>query len=596
VVSFAEPSRLALLVLPALASLLAVYRHRRRRAQQRRLASPGVWIRLLGGLPATGVARLLMWCGAAALIVLALARPQWGEQPKEESVRTRDLVVALDVSDSMRCEDVRPSRLTRSIETLQRLLPQLEGNRLAVVIFSGDAYPLVPLTTDLSAVGVFLDGVEAGMVALPGSNLERAVSASLELLPDEGEGRVLMLFSDGENLQGDVDAATEALKNAGVGLVALVAGTERGGPIPETDQNGGVHYKRDINGQPVVTRAHPEVLEAIADQLDGEVVSLSDTDVVREVAAAIDKVRTREVTETQTVRRIERFPVFLAAAAALLFLGFALSPWRRLAVAALVVAIALPGVAAAQSVAPAKSAPAVQSPAAADAADEAPLPKASWWQRLIPGGERRLARSGLAKWNAGDMEAATTAFSGAADLEPEAADRLYDLGTTLAATGRFDAAQPLLEEAAEGGARDAAFNSGTAALEQSEAESALEWLRRAMIANPDDLGAKHNYELALRMLEEQQKQQQQDQQQDQQQQKDQEKDKDKDKDKDQQEQGDQQQPTPTPSPSPGQQGAAPTPTPNPNQPLFAALDRAEADAREAMRSPTPQAGKVEKDW
>jgi tetratricopeptide (TPR) repeat protein len=338
-----------------------------------------------------------------------------------------------------------------------------------------------------------------------------------------------------------------------------------------------------------VTRAHPEVLQSIADQLDGEVVSLSDTDVVREVATAIEKVRTREVTETRTVRRIERFPVFLAAAAGLLFLGFALPPWRRLAVAAVALVVAVPGVATAQSVAPAKSAPAVQAPAATDAAEEEPLPKASWWQRLIPGGERRLARSGLAKWNAGDLEGATAAFSGAADLQPEAPDRLYDLGTSLAASGRLDAAQPLLEEAAEGGARDAAFNSGTAALEQSEVESALEWLRRAMIANPDDLGAKHNYELALRLLEEQQKQQQQDQQQDQQQE-------DQDKDKDQQKDGDQQQPTPTPSPSPGQQGAAPTPTPNPNQPLFAALDRAEADAREAMQSPTPQAGKVEKDW
>jgi Ca-activated chloride channel family protein len=592
VVTFAEPSRMALLALPALAAVVAVYRHRRRRAQQRRLASPGVWVRLLGGVPATGLARLLMWCGAAALIVLALARPQWGEQPNEESVRTRDLVVALDVSDSMRCEDVRPSRLTRSIETLQRLLPQLEGNRLAVVVFAGDAYPLLPLTTDLSAVGVFLDGVEPGMVALPGSNLERAVATSLELLPDEGEGRVLMLFSDGENLQGDVDAATEDLKTAGVGLVGLVAGTERGGPIPEADQDGGVHYKRDSGGQPVVTRAHPEVLRAIADQLDGEVVSLSDADVVREVAAAIEQVRTREVTETQTVRRIERFPVFLAAAAVLLFLGFALSPWRRLAVAALVVAIAAPGIATAQSVAPATSAPAVQAPAATDAAGEAPLPKASWWQRLIPGGVRRLARSGIAHWSAGDLEGATVAFAGAADLEPEAPDRLYDLGTALAANGQYDTAQPLLEEAAEGGARDAAFNSGTAALEQSEVESALEWLRRAMIANPDDLGAKHNYELALKMLEEQKQQQEQDQQQD----KEQPQDKDQEKDQDQQENGDQAQPTPTPSPSAGQQGAAPTPTPNPNQPLFAALDRAEADAREAMRSPTPQVGKVEKDW
>lgn len=584
--TFAEPSRLALLALPAAAAVLALFRHRRRRGQQRRLASPGVWVRLLGGVPATGLTRLLLWCGAAALIVLALARPQWGDQPHEESVRTRDLVVALDVSASMRCEDVRPSRLARSVETILRLLPQLEGNRVAVVVFAGDAYPLVPLTTDLGAVGVFLEGVEAGMVALPGSNLQQAVDASLELLPDEGEGRVLMLFTDGENLQGDVATATETLAAAGVGLVGVVAGTEDGGPIPEPDRNGGVHYKRDSGGQPVVTRARPEVLEAIADKLDGEVVSLSDTDVVQEVAAAIDQVRTREVIATRTVRRIERFPVFLAAAAVMLFVGFVLSPWRRLAAASFVLVIALPGGAAAQSAAPAGGAPRMQAPQPTEASADAPLPTAPWWQRLVPGGVRRLARSGIAQWSVGDREGATAAFAGAADLDPEAPDRLYDLGTALATTGRLETAQDLLAKAAAGGARDAAFNSGTAALEQAQVEAALEWLKRAMIANADDLDAKHNYELALKMLEQQQNQQEQQQDQEQQDEEDQ-------QDQQEQQENEDQQQTPTPSAG---QGAVPTPTPNPNQPLFAALDRAEADAREAMRSPTPQAGKVEKDW
>jgi len=302
-------------------------------------------------------------------------------------------------------------------------------------------------------------------------------------------------------------------------------------------------------------------------------------------------VRTREVTETRTVRLIERFPVFLAAAAALLFIGFALSPWRRLATAAFLLAITIPGVGSAQSAAPASGAPQLQAQPPADDGAQTPLATASWWQRLVPGGVRRLARSGIAHWSVGDLEGATTDFAGAVDLEPEAPDRLYDLGTSLAATGRYDTAQPLLEKAAEGGARDAAFNSGTSALEQAQVEAALEWLKRAMLANPDDVGAKHNYELALKMLEEQQNQQQQDQQQEQEQ--DQE---DEENQQEQDQQNQEQQPTPTPSP--GQEGAAPapTPTPNPNQPLFAALDRAEADARDAMRSPTPQAGKVEKDW
>ena len=588
--SFAEPTRLALLAAPAAAAFLAYLRHRRRLEQQRRLASPGVWRRLLGGVPSTGWLRLLAWCGAAALIAIAIARPQWGELPAEETIRTRDLVVALDVSDSMLCVDLRPSRLGRSIETLIHLLPELEGNRVAVVVFAGEAYALVPLTTDLSAVAVFLGGVQSGMVALPGSNLERAVVSSLELLPEEGEGRVLVLFTDGENLQGDVADATDALREGGVGVLGVVAGTEQGGPIPEIDEKGGVHYKRGADGQPVVTRAHPEVLQKIADAVDGEVVSLGDPDVVGEIAAAVERLRTREVETTRPVRRIERFPLFLAAAAVLLMVAFAVSPWRRAATAVLVFGLAASTTFAQQGVSPAGSAPSVRGPPATSASADDALPQASWWQRLIPGGSRRLARSGVGRWRAADVEGAVTAFAGAKNLDPERPERLYDLGTALAASGNLETAAPLLEAADEGGVRGAAYNSGTAALEGMQAEAALSRLRRAMLEDPNDVDAKHNYELALRLREEQQQQQQQqqDQDQDQNQENDQE-------NQEQQQKDDQGESTPTPTPS-ANQGAAPTPTPDPNQPLYSALERAEADAREAMRSPTPRAGKVEKDW
>jgi Ca-activated chloride channel family protein len=586
VVSFAEPARLALLAAPAAAALLAYLRHRRRLRQQRRLASPGVWRRLLGGVPSTGWIRLLAWCGAAALMALAVARPQWGELPAEETIRTRDLVVALDVSDSMLCADLRPSRLARSIEALLRLLPELDGNRVAVVVFAGEAYALVPLTTDLGAVAVFLGGVQPGMVALPGSNLERAVESSLDLLPEEGEGRVLLLFTDGENLQGDVADATAALGEAGVGILGVVAGTEQGGPIPEIDEKGGVHYKRGAEGQPVVTRAHPEVLQRIADSVESEVVSLGDRDVVEEIAAAVERLRTREVEATRSVRRIERFPLFLAGAAVLLMMGFAVSPWRRVATVALVLGLVAPTALAQQGVSPAGSAPSVHGPPATTEAADGALPEASWWQRLIPGGSRRLARRGVGRWRAADVEGATVAFAGAKELDPEQPERLYDLGTVLAASGNLETAAPLLEAANEGGVLGAAYNSGTAALEGVQAEAAVSWLRRAMLEDPDDVEAKHNYELALRLREEQQQQQQEQQQQDQE---------DGQKDQEQQESDDQGEPTPTPTPS-ANQGAVPTPTPDPNQPLYAALERAEAAARDSMRSPTPQAGKVEKDW
>jgi tetratricopeptide (TPR) repeat protein len=263
-----------------------------------------------------------------------------------------------------------------------------------------------------------------------------------------------------------------------------------------------------------------------------------------------------------------------------------MSPWRRLATAAVILAFAAPSVVVAQGMSPATSAPRVQAPAATGdqpSAEEA-LPSASWWQRLIPGGSRRLARRGVAEWGEQELERATASFAGAAELDPDRPERLYDLGTALAAGGRLETAAPLLGKAEEGGIPGAAYNSGTAALVQSQADAALDRLRRAMLTDPDDLEAKHNYELALKMRDQQQDQQQ-----------DQQDEQQNDEQEEQEEQEDESGQQPTPTPSQGQ-GVGPTPTPNPNQPLFAALERAEAEAREALRSPTPKAGKVEKDW
>lgn len=590
-VRFAEAHVLGLLLLPAGLAVATVARHLVRLRLQRGLASPAVWDRVMGGVPATGLVRMLLWCAAAAMIVLALARPQWGELPSEERVRTRDLVLALDVSDSMLAADLQPSRLARSIESAQRLLPLLEGNRVGVVVFAGEAYPLVPLTKDLDAVSVFLSGIYPGMVAKPGSDLERAVAASLELLPPDGEGRVVVLVTDGENLQGNVDAAIKAIRDAGVGVLTVVAGTERGGPIPVPGPDGAIHHKRDSNGQPVITRAHPEVLSSIADAVDGDSVRLDDRDVVHRLASIVEKLRTREEEANRIVKREDRFPLFLAAAAVMVVASFLLSPWRRLAAAVvLIVLFTLPVGAQQQGPQPAAAPrpPAQAGAAAAPVADGDEQPRETvrppLWQRLIPGGGRRLARQGMARWRDGEIGEAARSFAGAAMLEPENPERLYDLGTVLGAAGQLDAATPMLEQAHAEGVPYAAYNSGTSSLQQQQADAAVKWLREAVLADPGDLEAKRNYELALAMQQQQQQQQQQDEQ-DQDQDQEQEQNQEQEQKQDEQEQQEQQEQSPQP-----------TPTPVDNEAVFAALERAEADAREAMQSPTPQPGKVEKDW
>ncbi len=598
-VSFAEPLRLSLIALPGLAIFLVLFRHHKRLSQQRSLASPAVWERLMGGAPATGLVRLLLWSIAAAFVVVALARPQWGEIPAIESVQTRDLVVAIDVSDSMLCPDIRPSRLGRSLDIINRVLPAYDGNRVGVVVFAGDAYPLVPLTTDIHAVGSFLDVVEPGMVALPGSNVQRAVDASLKLLPEEGDGRVLILFTDGENLQGDLGAAAEALSTAEVGFLGIVAGTADGGPIPVLGDDGTVHYKRDKNNQPVVTHARREALERVASGVDGEVIELSGSDSLRLLIDGVDRIRTREIDISKTVQLVERFPIFLIAAAVLLIAGFALSPWRKRVLVTVALFVLISGTLSAQSVVPANSGqvppPAISAAEANGDNRDADSTEISipWWQRFIPGGSRRLARSGAGSWGDGEVEEAVEKFAGAALLDQENGERLFDLGTALAAGGQAETAIGMLEEAGKQGVAGSSYNAGTALLQGGQAEPAVTWLRKALLENSDDPDVKRNYELALRLLEQQEQEQEQEQQ-------DENSDENEDSDeKEEQQPGEDQQPTPTPTPSPSD-GApsepSPTPTPDPNNPLYAALEQAESDARDAMSSPTPQAVKVEKDW
>jgi tetratricopeptide (TPR) repeat protein len=306
--------------------------------------------------------------------------------------------------------------------------------------------------------------------------------------------------------------------------------------MPSAD--GSVRYKRDAEGPPVVTRAHPETLRQLVGDARGVVLELGDREVVRRLVTAVEELRTRELEATRTVQRVERFPLFLTAAAALLATGFALSPWRRVALAALLAVACLPVVASAQasggSAGPPPASASVQPPPAA-------TPVAPpWWQRVVPGGSRRLARSGVASWRAGDAETAARDFAAAAALAPDQPDRLYDLGTALSASGQGEAADPLFERAHAGGVKDAAYNGGTSSLLAGRGERALQWLRQALLAAPDQADAKRNYELALRLLEEQKQQQQQQQ---------------------QQQQDQPQQPTPTPTPGAAPSGAEPTPTP-----------------------------------
>jgi len=266
--TWTTPSSLWLLALVIGSAGLLWWALRRRRQAVATFGDPDLIARLT-----RAAARHRSWLrpgllvAGLALLVLALAGPRVGTTEEEITHEGFDLVIALDLSRSMRAEDVAPSRLDRARGELQRLLPALRGNRIGLVFFAGEAFPQAPLTLDHSAIRLFLDVAGPDLMPLQGTNFDRLVGTLIDSFDEEpaAEGapaRAVLLVSDGENQEGTDAELARRLEAAGVLTFALGVGTQRGGRIPTGDADQPFH--RDGNGEVVTTRLTPETLRTLS--------------------------------------------------------------------------------------------------------------------------------------------------------------------------------------------------------------------------------------------------------------------------------------------------------------------------------------------
>jgi Ca-activated chloride channel family protein len=207
--------------------------------------------------------------------VLALAGLRWGEHLVEERRSGQELVICLDVSNSMLAEEGGASRLQRSIRTIRRTVEELEGARIALVVFKGQAVQLVPLTEDRYVLETALSYVGPSVMTDPGSGLEDGIRRSLESFPVSAQTyRSIMLFSDGEYHSGNPLAAAEEARSAKIPVYVVALGTEEGALI----ELPGGRVLLDGKGNPVVSRPRIEELERIAEISGGRVFRLSEGD------------------------------------------------------------------------------------------------------------------------------------------------------------------------------------------------------------------------------------------------------------------------------------------------------------------------------
>ena len=212
----------------------------------------------------------LLWSSAVALLAIAWANPQMGKKKRTETQESSDIFIALDISQSMLCEDVAPNRLELSKIYIQKLVQKLEGERVGLIFFAGTAFLQMPLSSDYAFIFQSIQSASPDLLTEQGTDIAAAIQVAQKSFdPEPGGGRMLVIFSDGETHdEGVLDAAEDAFRN-GTLIYTIGAGTESGGPIP-TGGSGDGQYKRDENNELIRTRLEESNMQKIALSGGGE--------------------------------------------------------------------------------------------------------------------------------------------------------------------------------------------------------------------------------------------------------------------------------------------------------------------------------------
>ena len=470
-IGFGMPAALAALLVVPLLIAAAWYEARRRAAADARAGgSPAL---RLGTAPGRRRAQGAMPIAAAALLIVAVARPQWGFEQARVEQRGIDVAIVLDVSRSMTATDVAPSRARAAAQGLREMLDHLAGNRVALVTFAGSAFIRSPLTVDMTALANLVDRSQGDApLVQAGTDLRVAIESATQLLSvrDRAGTQVIVLVSDGEDLGTGVQSVIDQASAQRIAIYTVFAGTETPTPLPAA--SGGTD----------TTRGDPRTLAAIARATGG-----STRDVRGMAGLAVDFARMRqtqfETAETQRPR--ERFAWFTGAALLLLLVQAAiptsaetpLLPRPRLS-------LRLPSRRGAAGIA---------------------LPLLTLLLTACAGGTAayRHVEAGNRLYGAGQFDRALEEYRSATQLTPGDLVIQYNLANALYRLGRYEDAQAIVDATLTKNpeaslAERLLYTGGSAAIQREDLKRAEAAFQQVLRQDPADRDAKANLELVLR--------------------------------------------------------------------------------------------------
>ncbi|MDT3738565.1 MAG: VWA domain-containing protein [Candidatus Kapabacteria bacterium] len=264
---------------------------------------------------------------AYSFLIIVLARPQIGTKLEEVKRMGVEVIIAVDVSNSMLSEDIKPSRLERSKQAIMRLIDKLEDDRIGMVVFAGKSYLQLPLTTDYSAARLMTSTLSPELVSTQGTAIGSAIELAMETFTkDETKSKALIVITDGENHEDDAIGAAQKASDKGIIIHTIGMGSSGGGPIPVYENGNMSGYRKDNQGNVIMTKLDSKTLQQIASVGKGEFVFADVADV--NLSDLIDKISTMEKDEYGTKKFTDfddKFQFFLSIALMFLTIEFFIS-------------------------------------------------------------------------------------------------------------------------------------------------------------------------------------------------------------------------------------------------------------------------------
>ena len=267
--------------------------------------------------------KFILFAVAIASLIIGIANPQIGSKMEEVKREGVDLMIAIDLSNSMLAEDLQPNRLMRAKQSISKLIDRLDGDRIGLIVFAGDAYVQLPITTDYSAAKLFLSTINTNIVPTQGTAIGKAIELSIKSFDlQNAQNKAIIIITDGENHEDDAIKKAQEAEKLGIFVHTIGMGSAEGGPIPVKNRYGTItSYQKDKEGNTIITALNEDMLKQIAQAGGGSYIRANSTQSgLNALFKEINKMEKKEIGSKVFTDYKDRFQWFIGLAIILLII------------------------------------------------------------------------------------------------------------------------------------------------------------------------------------------------------------------------------------------------------------------------------------